>query len=63
MSGLTRTEMLAVRPLAAAMADEQLELGLRLDIDAEDAVVDRGGKFVGGLADAGEHDLVGRHAG
>jgi hypothetical protein len=42
---------------------QQCELGLRLDIDAEDAFVDGERELGRGLADAGEHDLVGRDAG
>ena len=63
MSGLTRTEMLAVRPFAGRDRGQQFELRLRLDVDAEDALVDRERELARGLADAGEHDLVGRDAG
>ena len=37
-SGLTRIEMSAVRPLAAAIDGKQFELRLGLDIDAENAL-------------------------
>ena len=62
-SGLTRTETLATRPLPAAIERQQFELGFGLDVDAEDAFVDRERKLARGLADAGEHDLVRRDAG
>ena len=52
-----------MRPFAAAICDKQFELGLGFHVDAEDAGIDRGGELVRGLADAGEHDLLGRHAG
>ena len=42
---------------------EQLELGLGLDVEAEDAGVEREGDLARGLADAGEDDALGRHAG
>ena len=58
MSGLTRTEMSAVRPLRGRDRGEQLELRLGFDVDAEDAGVDRERELARGLADAGEHDLV-----
>ena len=50
-------------PLAAGDRGQQFELRLGLDIDAEDAFVDRERELARGLADAGEHDLVGRDAG
>ena len=55
--------MHAVRPFEAAIAGKQFQLGLGLHVDAEDAGIDRGGEFVRGLADAGEHDLLRRNAG
>ena len=55
--------MCAARPLADRDRRQQFELGLRFDIDAENAFVDREREFARGLADAGEHDLVGGHAG
>ena len=42
---------------------KQFQLGLGLDVDAKNALLDRERQFVCGLADAGEHDLVRRHAG
>ena len=52
-----------MRPLPAAIDGQQLELGLGLDVDAEDAFVDRERELARGLADAGEHDLLRRDAG
>ena len=63
MSGLTRTETLAVRPLLVAIAERSCEFGFRFDVDAKDAGIDRGGELGRGLADAGEHDPVGRDTG
>ena len=62
-SGLTRTETCAVAALRRGDLRQQFELGLGLDVDAENALVDREREFARGLADAGEHDLVGRNAG
>ncbi len=62
-SGLTRIEMSMRRPFDDAIEDKQLELGLGFDIDAQDVLVDRERELARGLADAGEHDLLGRHAG
>ena len=59
MSGLTRTEICAVRPLRRRDLRQQIEFGLGLDIDAENAFVDRQRQFAVRLAEAGEHDLVG----
>ena len=42
---------------------QQFELRLGFDIDAENVLVDRQRQFLLSLADAGEHDLAGRHAG
>ena len=42
---------------------EELELRLGFDIDAENVLVDGECQLARGLADAGEHDLVRRHAG
>src|SRR6516162_9996462 len=50
-------------PLASRNRREELELRLRLDIDAQDAGIDRSGEFGRALPDAGEHDPVGRNAG
>ncbi len=44
-------------------AGEQFELRLGFDIDAENVLLDGERQFARGLADAGEHDLVRRHAG
>ena len=50
-SGLTRSETQTVRPFEAAICDSSVELGLGFHVDAENAGIDRGGEFVGGLAD------------
>ena len=52
-----------MRPFDGGDRGQQLELGLGLDVDAEDVVVERERELVRGLADAGEHDLLRRHAG
>ena len=62
-SGLTRTEIRAVRPVSTGEPRQQFELGLGFDIDAEDVGVKRGAQFGLGLADAGEQDLLRRNAG
>jgi hypothetical protein len=54
-----------VRPPALRRCDlrQQCELRLGLDVDAENAFVDRQRELGRGLADAGEHDLLRRDAG
>ena len=52
-----------MRPLPRGDRGQQLQLGLGLDVDAEDVLVERQRQLGRGLADAGEHDLVRRHAG
>ena len=49
-----------VRRAAGAGGDrgEQFKLRLGFDVDAENALFDRERKLIGGLADAGEHDLA-----
>ena len=49
--------------LAGGDGGEPVEFAVGFDIDAEDALVDRQREFGVGLADTGEHDLVGGHAG
>ena len=63
ISGLTRSEIATLRPLRGRDGGEQFELRLGLHVHAQDIGVDRGGKLGLRLADAGEHDLVGRNAG
>ena len=62
-SGLTRIEISIDAALRRGDRGEQFELRLGLDVDAEDALVDRERQLARGLADAGEHDLVRRDAG
>ncbi len=62
-SGLTRTEIRAVRPLLAGEPRQQFEFGLGFDVDAEDVGRQRRAQFGFGLADAGEQDLLRRNAG
>ena len=51
-----------VMPMPAATS-LSAELRFALDVEAEDALLERIGHLVARLADAGENDLVGRHAG
>ena len=53
------------RSAALARRDRRKHLQFRFgfDIDAEDVFIDGEREFGRGLADAGEHDLVGGHAG
>ena len=54
------------RRLAAAGSrdlGERLELGLRLDVEAQDAVVEGVGHLGAGLGDPGEHDPLARDSG
>ena len=62
-SGLTRTEIRAVRPGLAGQPRQQFELRLGFDVDAENVLGQRRAQFGLGLADAGEQDLVRRNAG
>ena len=62
-SGLTRSATCAVVPEALRHLAQRLELRLALDVEAEDALLERVGHLLARLADAGEDDLVGRHAG
>ena len=63
MSGLTRTEIDCGLSLGRRDGRELIELGFGFHIDAENAFIDRERELGLGLADAGEHDLVARHAG
>ena len=56
-------EMSARAALGGGDGGEKLELRLGFDIDAENVLLDGEREFARGLADAGEHDLAGRHAG
>ena len=62
-SGLTRSAMRAVRPMPAATSLSASSSGSTLDVEAEDALAQRIGHLLARLADAGEDDLVRRHAG
>ncbi len=50
-------------PSARCDLRQQVEFRLGFDVDAQDAGLDRGGQFGGGLADPGKHDLLRRNAG
>ncbi len=54
--------MRAVVPRAHATSLKRAQLGLGLDIEAENAGIEREGHLGSRLADAGEHDLLRRNA-
>ena len=62
-SGLTRIAIGASRPRALATSLKQLELGRGFDIDLLYSGVERECDLRRRLADAGEDDALGRHAG
>ena len=62
-SGLTRSATRAVRPLAVATGRKGREFGLRLDVEAEDVLVESERDLAFRLADTRERDAVARHAG
>ena len=62
-SGLTRTEIRAVRAGLDRKPRQQFEFGLGFDVDAENVGGQRRAQFGFGLADAGKQDLVRRNAG
>ena len=61
-SGLMRRAMRAVAAEARGDLAQRIELGLRLDVEAVDALAQGVGHFFPGLADAGKDDAIGGHA-
>ena len=62
-SGLMRRLTGAIAPRDGGDLREQLQLRLRFHVEAVDARIEREGELARRLADAGEEDLLGRHAG